>query len=251
MSALTRNIPIKFHSFSTLVPCNKSLCSIFIQNNLSPSWNNSLPFISSQHAEGIFPAEWDSSCCFTESEWPFNDLSVAPPFPSGVGITLMIAYRWRIDGELSVRGAGGLGFDPVLPVPRAVGPPASTRSGDWLLVSRSLEEEKELSCKWVTVTRWREEYEKMMVILMTTNCKITQSPEAPLTSWRPCIPCDTFRDLRRPLVYRKSEIPSSTVRITGILRHYGNHRTPTVWTVLTFYTSASVDYIVSLPFHHN
>ena len=61
-------------------------------------------------------------------------------------------------GKPSAREAGALGFDSRrLPSLGLSAPPASTRSGDELPRSRSLEEEKELSCKWAPMTRWREE----------------------------------------------------------------------------------------------
>ena len=52
-------------------------------------------------------------------------------------------------GKPSARGAVGLGFDSRrLPSLGLSAPPASTRSEDGLPRSRSLEEEKEPSCKW-------------------------------------------------------------------------------------------------------
>ena len=59
-------------------------------------------------------------------------------------------------GKPSARGAGGLGFDSRrLPSLGLSAPPASTRSGDGLPRSRSLEEEeeKEFSCKWAPMTQ--------------------------------------------------------------------------------------------------
>ena len=60
-------------------------------------------------------------------------------------------------GKPSDRGAGDLGFDSRrLPSLGLSAPPASTRSGDGLPRSRSLEE-KEPSYKWAPMARWREE----------------------------------------------------------------------------------------------